>query len=262
MRDDSIELHREDFEDQELDKHVDDLMHLIGNEANVFEALTNLITVSAYRSNMHFKQQYDNWRQHNISYPLVNQKNVFDQTVEACFLVAENSFGWGKFRGTFAERLVECAFHNWCNKRNDGLAGEIYRGCAVCINGRKIEYRCAQKIEQREQCEKEHQWCPPDPKCKGNRRTVDVGRQIFLWTGVKRLDCVETKLSPDSFHYLDGAYLDLLKKKLAESGIDCKIIVASLGHASKIKTRVKLCMEDSSGIDIWDNEKIKDLYFA
>lgn len=97
----------------------------------------------------------------------------------------------------------------------------------------------------------------------GGRETVDLGMLTLIkGNGRMRLDCVETKLRPKSFHYLEGAYLSTLKKKLDSMGIEHEIIVASLERSSMVKTRVATCMEANTGVTVWGIEEIKKWYFA
>lgn len=141
--------------------------------------------------------------------------------------------------------------------------GEIYKGCAVHLKGDKVKYQCDRSSKQQELCHKENQYCAWSKKdgCDGCRETVDLGVVTLVKGPVqKRLDCVETKLSPKGFCYLEGAYLALLRTELTAMGAEYEIIVASLERRSMVESRVKALMEDSANITIWGIEEGLSLF--
>lgn len=171
MRDYSIFLQEEDFDDQALEGCVNDLLALIVDNAS-FEALIKLMLDSAYWTEKNFHDKYDKWKQKNANYPLVMDKDGFDNAVKAGLRASESSFGWNKLRGGFAEGLVEKAFTKWCASRAIGLPGNIHRGCAVYLKGERVEYRCGMGKRQQQLCRKEDQYCSSARKdgCDGGAR--------------------------------------------------------------------------------------------
>lgn len=259
-----IELQPRDFSDETLKECAQTLVELILDDVAAFDALTELLKVSVHWSKGNFEQKYDSWKSKYMDYHELADEGRFDRTVKECFEKAELSSGWSELRGMVAERVVEAAFRRWhaCKANGEGIAGEIYTGCAVCLDGTPVVYVCSEKKAQKEKCANLSRECLPSGECKGDRKTVDVGVVTVLpGTGKYRLDCVETKLSPDSFAYLEGAYLEKLKHELDFAGVKSNIIVASLEQRSKLETRVRICMGDSSFVTLWGGKEVRRLLF-
>jgi|GEM_PF-1830828 hypothetical protein len=262
-----IRLRRKDINDKILCKCVDALIALVNDDVLAFDALINIIQVSAYWSLKVFSDRYEKWKQDSKDYKrLPNEKrDAIDVKLRDCFCEADSVDGWAKLRGMFAERIVERAFLKWYKENARGfIPWEYETGCAVYVNGRLIKYTCAESEMQRERCRQISQSCLPNGSCKGDRETVDIGTTTLIGGNREISACfVETKLMPRGFHFLDGEYLAYLKKSMDKEQVGCQVVVASLSECTMIKNRVDLCLGDGGDyIEIWGIDKIRKLIYG
>jgi len=264
MNEESICLKRMDHENKALDTCVRNLRDEIRDD-NTFEALVHLFKSSKYWP-QDFAGKYEAWKRGNSDYALLDAKmqSAFDRAVQDCFAAVSGDIElWDKLRGMFAEKVVETAFGNWYKKNIEGYKGEIELGCAVCLGGRIVKHKCAEDMDQQELCGRIRQSCKPAGECKGDKQTVDIGSLVYMLPpqAGRALYCLETKLTPKSFHYLDADFLKKLKDTLDEIGVHTNIIIASLDYRQSLEERVVLCMGEEAPVEIWGVAEIKSYFF-
>lgn len=260
-----IRLCRKDIDDTTLCQCVDKLIALAKDDTLMFDALTNIIQVSAHWSIKIFSDRYEKWKEDSGYYKKLStaQMDSIDETLRECFCKADSMDGWSKLRGMFAERIVEHAFFNWYKKHAPGIMWQRATGCAVYVNGKIIKYTCNESKRQQERCMQIFQQCLPNGDCKGDRETIDIGT-ITLISGNRDIwACfVETKLMPQGFHFLDGEYLSYLRQSMDNEHISCQIVVASLRECAMVRNRIDKCMRDRDGIDVWGVDEIRKWFYA
>ncbi|TYZ29841.1 hypothetical protein FZ041_04450 [Selenomonas caprae] len=260
-----IRLCRKDMDDATLCQCVDVLVALVDDDVLVFDALTNIIQVSAHWSMKIFSERYKKWKEDSRDYKRLSsvQMDSIDKALRACFCKADSMDGWPKLRGMFAERIVERAFFNWYEKNVCGLMWQCETGCAVYVNGKIIKYTCNESKMQQEWCRQIFQKCLPNGNCKGDRETVDIGTITLIGGNREICACfVETKLMPQGFHFLDVGYLSYLRQCMDDEHIRCKMVVASLSECAMVRNRIDKCMVDGDCIEVWGVDEIRKWFYA
>ena len=263
MNEQGLHLKHRDYDEPVVEKCAQQMLQLIGENEDIFDAIIELLRASTYWDAGKFAEKYKRWQENTSEYRNLGNKASFDVATKNCYNNVAPTGQWTKFRGTMAEHIVNKAFSNYCDSLEHIFIREYLTGCAICVDGKVLKYTCPQKNSQKALCRMDGKICLPSGNCKGGKQTVDIGT-LSLTSGkiMDKADLVEIKLSPKGFNYLDGGCLGYLKSTLESYPSWCKIHVATLEDFEITRIQVKHCMDNWQDVKIWGIDEVKRWYFA
>lgn len=163
------------------------------------------------------------------SHPSIDFSDEFIVLLKDFFSVCMTMKDLRKMRGLIPEKIISKIFEY----RHANKPTVINFGCSICIYGKYVRYICVKNKRIREHCATSNVICG-NGGCKGSKMTVDVA----TWN-LNNGEFVEIKLSPRSFHYIDGAYLCQLQDELLKYDISHAIYVITFESKDVTEERIK-----------------------